>query len=88
MIGANDWALALAMFASALVAAGIGMAALWFLPVRVAATRKSVFIDRGPATTFLFDGEELIDSTPDARALLAVSPVKAAPDGLSGTALC
>lgn len=79
MIGANDWALVLVMLASALAAAGIGMAALWLLPVRAAATGQSVFIDRGPATTFLFDGEELIDSTPDARALLAVSPVKAAP---------
>ena len=79
MIGANEWALALAMLISALSAAGIGMAALWLFPVRVAATGKSVFIDHSPATTFLFDGEELIDSTPDARALLAVCPAKVAP---------
>jgi len=79
MTEANEWAIALAMLVSALSAAGIGMAALWFLPARTAATRHSVFIDDSPATTFLFDGEELVDSTPGARALLAVSPVKAAP---------
>lgn len=79
MIGANEWALALVMLASALAAAGIGLVALWLLPVPAATAGKSVFIDHDAAPTFLFDGEVLIDSTSDARALLAVSPVKAGP---------
>lgn len=74
---AVDWSLTLALFAAALAAASLGMIALWLLPPRDLPAHASIFSDASPGTLFLFDGEMLIDSTPEARALLAVSPVKA-----------
>ncbi|MES2433179.1 MAG: PAS-domain containing protein [Pseudomonadota bacterium] len=70
--------LILAVVAASLMAACIGMLALWLLPAREFPAQASVFSDAGSETLFLFDGEILIDSTANARALLAASPLKAA----------
>ena len=70
------FALILAVIAAALMAAGIGILALWLLPAREFPVQASVFADAGSETLFLFDGETMIDSTANARALLAASPTK------------
>lgn len=71
--------LILAVIAAALLAAGIGMLALWWLPARALPVQASVFSDTSSETLFLFDGETLVDSTANARALLAASPMQGAP---------
>lgn len=68
----------LAVVAASLMAACIGMTALWLLPAREFPTQVSVFRDMDGETLFLFDGEILIDSTANARALLAASPIRGA----------
>ena len=55
------------------------MLALWWLPARALPVQASIFSDTGRETLFLFDGETLIDSTANARALLAASPIQGAP---------
>lgn len=70
-----DWSITLAVIAAALFAATIGIAALWFLPSLEQSTPVSIFADSNPGTVFLFDGETLVDSTANARALLSVSPI-------------
>ena len=70
-----DWSLTLAVIAAALFAASIGIAALWFLPDRQYPFQTSIFASSGIGTVFLFDGETLVDSTANARALLSVSPL-------------
>lgn len=70
-----DWPVLLALLASSLIASSIGMIALWVLPGRDAPTGPTVFTDASLGTVFLFDGEVLLDGTPDARALLAASPI-------------
>jgi PAS domain-containing protein len=71
-----DWSLALAVVAAALLASGIGIVALWFLPGREFPEDASIFAQNGNGTVFLFDGEVLIDSTANARALLSISPME------------
>ena len=63
--------LILAVVAASLMAACIGMLALWLLPVREFPVQASIFADTGTETLFLFDGEIMVDSTANARALLA-----------------
>jgi PAS domain-containing protein len=73
--------LILAVVAASLTAACIGMLALWLLPAREFPVQASIFADAGSETLFLFDGEIMIDSTANARALLATSPMKGPPWG-------
>ena len=73
--------LILAVIAAALCAAGIGMLALWFLPARALPAQASIFTDSDNEMLFLFDGEILVDSTANARALLAASPMHGTPWG-------
>lgn len=68
-----DWPTLFAAVAAALFAAGIGIAALWFLPTRANLDKTSVFAENADGTILLFDGQTLLDSTPDGRALLAAS---------------
>ena len=68
-----DLPILLAAFAAALIAAAIGIVALWILPQRVSLDGTTVFTDTTKGTVMLFDGETLLDSTPDGRALLAAS---------------
>ncbi|OYU38048.1 MAG: diguanylate cyclase [Pseudorhodobacter sp. PARRP1] len=67
--------LILAVIAAALAAAGIGILALWLFPARETVTQPTIFSDFDNETLFLFDGETMIDSTANARALLAASPI-------------
>ena len=66
----NDWISAAAMVLSAtfVVLASVTLLAAW--QSRLAATRPSLFAPNRPATAFLFDGDRLLDATPDARSLL------------------
>jgi PAS domain-containing protein len=63
----------LAALSAALMASGIGILALWVLPPRKGAVTNSIFSEAEVGTLLLFDGETLIDSTPDGRALLAIT---------------
>jgi PAS domain-containing protein len=71
-----ELSLALVVVAAALFAAGIGIAALWFFPGRDRSHEASIFSDGNLGTVFLFDGEALVDSTANARCLLAISPLE------------
>ena len=73
--------LILAVVAASLLAACIGILALWILPAREFPEQTSIFSDSASETLFLFDGEIMIDSTSDARTLLAASPMKGPPWG-------
>lgn len=63
----------LAAFAAALLAASIGLVALWVLPGRDTQVATTVFTEADSGTLWLFDGETLLDCTPDGRALLSAS---------------
>ncbi len=63
----------LAAFSAALVSAAFGIIALWFLPAQDSTDVTSVFTETSTGTVLLFDGENLLDSTPDGRALLVAS---------------
>jgi PAS domain-containing protein len=67
----DDWISALGMVLSAtcVVLACLSFLAAW--QSRLSAARPSLFASGGPATAFLFDGERLLDMTPDARSLLS-----------------
>ena len=68
-----DWQIFFAALSAGLVAAAVGILALWFSHSQVVGFEKSIFTDETRAAIFLFDGESLIDSTPEARGLLAAS---------------
>ena len=67
----NDWIFAAVMVLSAafVVLASLTLLAAW--QSRLAAARPSLFAPDRPATAFLFDGDRLLDATPDARSLLS-----------------
>lgn len=59
------------MLLTSILAAGVGLALLVLLmPPRVASGRSHM-LNTGSDTTFLFDGEQLVDATPPARRLLS-----------------
>lgn len=60
-------------FAAALAASATGIVALWLLPSRLSLDSTPLFAENTAGTLLLFDGETLLDSTPDASALLATS---------------
>ena len=62
------------MAALAFGAALAGLAVLALLAGRLRPSAPSLFAEPPDATVFLFDGEALVDSTPGARAVLALSP--------------
>lgn len=68
-----DWQIFFAALSAGLVAAAVGILALWFSHSQVVGFEKSIFTDETRAAIFLFDGDSLIDSTPEARGLLAAS---------------
>jgi PAS domain-containing protein len=59
--------------AAALAASATGIVALWLLPGRFFLDSTPLFAENALGTLLLFDGETLLDSTPDASALLASS---------------
>lgn len=64
---------------TALVAVLGGLLALSALQTKAAVAVGTVFSGTGDGTSFLFDGETLIDATPGARALLSLSQAKGGP---------
>ncbi|WP_395006004.1 PAS-domain containing protein [Cypionkella sp.] len=68
-----DWQIFFAALAAGLTAAAVGMIALWFSPRQLAVPENSLFATETHRAILLFDGEDLIDSTPEARGLLAAS---------------
>jgi PAS domain-containing protein len=72
---AFDWVLGLWMVGVALSAALSGLLAVWLWQRRAADAVRSVFHDVGAEAVFLFDGDRLVDATPQARALLTAVPV-------------
>lgn len=67
----DDWisAMAMVLCATFVVLACLSLLAAW--QSRMMAARPSLFAPRRPGTAFLFDGERLLDATPDARSLLS-----------------
>lgn len=75
-----DWALLAEMLASAMAAVLFGLGILAVLPGRVVPQRNSAsFDDSRNEAVFIFDGEALIDCSPEARAILATSPGRGTP---------
>jgi PAS domain-containing protein len=72
------WALALSIALTALAAAFAGLAALAAL-ARRRPTGTHGLADAPLRTTFVFDGETLVDASPAARSMLAASPIRGAP---------
>jgi PAS domain-containing protein len=70
-----DWVLGLWMLGVAVSAALTGLLTVWLWHQRTAGRLRSVFHDADAETVFLFDGETLVDATPQARALLTAVPV-------------
>lgn len=68
-----------AVILAALAAAAIGMAFTSILERRASRSPVSIFTEGSTGTVFLFDGENLIDATPGARALLMALNGKANP---------
>lgn len=68
--------LAAGLVVTALLAAMVGLLALAALLPRNARVAQGIFSAPAGATTFLFDGEVLVDATPGARALMAHSPLR------------
>lgn len=68
-----DWGTAFAAIAAALAASAIGIVTLWLVPGRGDDGATRLFDGGSIGTVLLFDGDALLDATPDARALLAAS---------------
>lgn len=66
-----DWSMTVLLIVISLLTAILGTMALARLPAYRAARPPSLFDQATIGSVFLFDGEVLIDSTPNARALLA-----------------
>lgn len=66
-----DWTLAVGLVITATLIAMASLAAISALALRQAPSPASVFSGPVSGTVFLFDGEALIDATPEARAFLA-----------------
>ncbi|MFN4157118.1 MAG: PAS-domain containing protein [Gemmobacter sp.] len=68
--------LAAGLVATALLAAMLAVVLLSFLAGPDARRAAGIFAEPPGMTTFLFDGESLVDATPGARAVLAHSPMR------------
>lgn len=67
-----DLPMALGLLVTSILAAITGVLAVAALQQRGDSRRGTIFADRGGGTTFLFDGDALVDATPNARALLSL----------------
>lgn len=72
-----EWALGFELVAVAVFTTVAGLLALTALTAKTSAA--GVFTEMQDGTSFLFDGEALIDATPGARALLSLGPTRGAP---------
>ena len=70
-----DWTLAVALVVTSGLAALGGVLALAALQSRATTAQGVIFSDSAGGTSFLFDGEFLVDATPSARAMLSVPRV-------------
>ncbi|MGP3696889.1 PAS-domain containing protein [Rhodobacter sp. NSM] len=71
-----DWALALGLILTAMLAASAAVVLAGVLQARSVGRTGGIFSDPQGGTVFLFDGETLLDATPGARAILALSPAR------------
>lgn len=70
-----NWPLLAQMFGAAAVAVAFGFGLLSVLPGRILPGRgTALFADTRNEAVFIFDGETLLDCSPEARAILATSP--------------
>lgn len=67
------------MIVTAILAAALGVTVLIWFSGRDKGPRFSIFQESDPVATFLFDGETLVDSTPNARALLNTALIAGSP---------
>jgi PAS domain-containing protein len=75
-VASLNWAVVFWVCGVAFAASVFGILALVLAQSRMRPRSASVFDERTGATIFLFDGETLVDATPEARALLATLPVR------------
>ena len=71
--------LGVGLFATAIVAALVGIVVLAAMQGRATAPINSIFTDSKSGTVFLFDGDTLIDASPAGRALLSASAIRGGP---------
>lgn len=74
-----DWVLGLELTTTAVISALLGVLVLVFFQPRGSKENETIFADRAGETSFLFDGEFLVDATPGARALLSLNQLKGSP---------
>ncbi|SEM50709.1 PAS fold [Gemmobacter aquatilis] len=74
-----DLVLAATLLLSATLAATAGVLALAALQARMTRAKGAIFVDMQAGTTFLFDGDMLVDATPGARALLSLGGLSGSP---------
>lgn len=67
-----DWALVITLLVTSGLAAAGGLYGLAAVQARHPPDARRIFADVEGGTTFLFDGEALVDATPQARALLGL----------------
>lgn len=68
-----DWVLGFAIVMTSVLAAGGGLLMMTAMPGAARIDPHSIFADRGSGTSFLFDGEVMVDATPSGRAMLSTS---------------
>ncbi len=71
-----DPMLAVWMIGAAVLSAIFGILLVATFSAPTTAVRTSVFADAGQTAAFVFDGEDLIDATPEGRSLLRHSPLR------------
>lgn len=76
---ALDWMLIVVSVVAAVLAAGLGTAAVVWLDRRAKVAPVTIFAEQAGGTVFLFDGDHLVDSTPSAKTLLATSQTLGGP---------
>lgn len=74
-----NWLLGAGLFATAILAALLGVIILAAIQGRPSLQKHSLFADERTGTVFLFDGDTLIDASPSGRALLSASSVRGGP---------
>ncbi len=74
-----DWTFGLELVLIATLAAAAGIVLMAILQSGSMQQRDAIFTDAPGGTAFLFDGGQLIDATPGARALLSFSPARGGP---------
>ncbi|MGB8811907.1 MAG: PAS-domain containing protein [Paracoccaceae bacterium] len=74
-----DLVLGFGVVFTAILASAGGLLALAAFQARALRSRGAIFAESAGGTSFLFDGETLIDATPGGKALLSLSPTSGGP---------